>query len=72
MVAILSAICWIRAAALGAPVLETFFDGPPEPVADRLMAQWRWNTVNGLRGTMNPAGRGMIFMPGEDRPTRCW
>jgi len=41
----LSAGCWIRAAALGTPLLETYWDGPPENIAARLRAQWRWNAA---------------------------
>jgi hypothetical protein len=43
--AALSAICWIRAAALGTPVLQTFWEGPPPEITDRLKAQSRWNAA---------------------------
>jgi hypothetical protein len=42
--AVLSAICWVRAAALNTPVLATYWDGPPKEVADRLEAQSSWNS----------------------------
>jgi hypothetical protein len=40
-----SAACWIVAALLGTPVLQTFWDGPPPDVAKRLTRQWRWNAA---------------------------
>ena len=41
----ISAVCWIVAASLGTPVLETFWDGPPPAVAKRLRWQWLWNAA---------------------------
>jgi hypothetical protein len=41
----LSALCWIAAAWLGTPVLETYWDGPPPEIAKRLTRQWRWNAA---------------------------